>query len=201
MFREKTMFGRAGAVGLLWLCACAAQAAVTTYEWTIDWQQRPDQSGTLSFDDGGDPTARLLVWDLGLGVAPPASLTGLPPGLAASGGLSFDGSFIVGLTGCDDAISACTLPATRLGFTQVSFALSAPGGQAQSYLFSPPANDPGSPCLQGDLLAPMPDRCFAIDKGVTTLTLTSAIPEPGTLALLLAGLAGLGSVARRRRDG
>jgi PEP-CTERM motif len=192
------MFRLLAASLLLTLCAWASHAAQTTYEWTIDWQDRPDQSGTLVFDDGGDASARSIRWDIRLGAPVPDSILGLPPGIAVAGGLSFDGSFVSGFFGCDDPYNACATPTTRFGFTALSFSLSSPSGSALNYSYNYTGSDPASPCLQGNLLAIMPDSCFAIERGVTTFAVLAApVPEASTWMLLLVGLAGL-ALHRRR---
>jgi PEP-CTERM motif len=192
------MFRLLAASLLLTLCSFASHAAQTTYEWTIDWQNRPDQSGTLVFDDGGDASARTVRWDVVYGAPVPAGISGLPPGAAASGSLAFDGSFVSGLSGCSDPYNACTTPTTRFGFTQTSFSLLSPTGSAIDYSYNYTGSDVTSPCLQTNLLAIMPDSCFAIDRGVTTFDVLAApVPEASTWMLLLAGLAGL-ALHRRR---
>jgi hypothetical protein len=192
------MFRLLAASLLLTLCSFASHAAQTTYEWTIDWQNRPDQSGTLVFDDGGNTIARSIRWDIGFGAPVPDSILGLPPGIAVAGGLSFDGSFVSGFFGCSDPYNACARPTTRFGFTEMSFSLSSPAGSAVDYAYNYNGADSASPCLQSSLLANMPDSCFAIDRGVTTFAVLAApVPEASTWALLLAGLLGL-SLHRRR---
>jgi hypothetical protein len=192
------MFRLLAASLLLTLCPLASQAMQTTYEWTIDWQNRPDQVGTLIFDDGGDTSARTLRWDVVYGAPVPAGLSGLPPGAGAAGSLTFDGSFVSGLSGCSDPYNACTTPTTRFGFTQTGFSLSSPTGSAIDYTYNYTGSDPASPCLQTNLLAIMPDSCFAIDRGVTTFDVLAApVPEASTWLLLLAGLLGLTLLRRR----
>jgi PEP-CTERM motif len=183
---------------VLALLSLAAQATQTSYEWTIDWQNRPDQSGTLVFDDGDDTSARLVRWDVVFGQPVPASISGLPPGIGVAGSLSFNGSFVSGFLGCSDPYNACAIPTTRFGFTQMSFSLSSPGGSAVNYSYNYSGGDSTSLCLQTNLLANMPDSCFAIDRGVTTLAvLTTPVPEASTWMLLLMGLIGL-TLQRRR---
>ena len=192
------MFRLLAASLLLTLCSFASHAAQTTYEWTIDWQNLPDQSGTLVFDDGGDASARVLRWDIVYGQPVPAGVSGLPPGIGVAGSLAFDGSFVSGFVGCDDPYNACATPATRFGFTWMSFSLSSPTGSAIDYSYDYTGGDLSSPCLQTNVLAIMPDSCFAIDRGVTTLSVLAApVPEASTWAMLLAGLLGLMLYRRR----
>jgi hypothetical protein len=178
----------------------AAQATLTTYEWTIDWQNRPDQSGTLTFDDEGDTSARGVSWNIDFGRPVPPTVTGLPPGLGVLGLLSYDGSFVTNVRGCSDPFGACSPGgATRFGFTFVQFELSS-FGDALNYIYNYSGGDPASGCLNPALLAGLPESCFAIDRGVTTFTaVTAAVPEPSTWALLLGGLVSLALVGRRRR--
>lgn len=192
--------GRFFVAAVLALLSMAAQATFTTYEWTIDWQNRPDQSGTLVFDDQGDASARGVSWNLDSGRPVPPSITGLPPGLGVLGLLSYDGSFVSHVRGCSDPFGACSPGgATRFGYTFVEFTLSSLD-DAVNYVYNYSGSDPASGCLSPVQLAGLPDSCFAIDRGVTTFTaVTAPVPEPSTWALLLAGLASLALYRRSRR--
>lgn len=185
---------------VLALLSLAAQATLTTYEWTIDWQNRPDQSGTLVFDDQGDASARGISWNIDFGRPVPPSINGLPPGLGVLGLLSYDGSFVSNVRGCSDPFGACSPGgATRFGYTFVEFTLSSFDG-ALNYAYNYSGGDPASGCLNPVQLASLPESCFAIDRGVTTFTaVTAAVPEPTSWALLLAGLASLALYGRSRR--
>ncbi len=184
---------------VLALLSLSAQATLTTYEWTIDWQSRPDQSGTLVFDDEGDASVRAVSWNIDFGRPVPSSITGLPPGLGVLGLLSYDGSFVSSVRGCSDPFGACSGGATRFGYTFVEFTLSSIG-DALNYAYNYGGSDPASGCLNPVQLASLPDSCFAIDRGVTTFAaVTAAVPEPSTWALLLAGLASLALHGRSRR--
>jgi PEP-CTERM motif len=154
------------------LFALAPRAEVTRYAWTIDWTTSADQSGTLSFDDGGDLSPRGYVWG-DVAPPPPSFIDGLPPGFDAFGSLSFVGGVVIEVRGCDDAANFCADGSTGPGYTRALFTLSGPGNAQRT--------------------------TAGFESGVTTFTPIAAIPEPGTLALLFAGVAGIGLFTRRRR--
>jgi hypothetical protein len=57
----------------------------------------------------------------------------------------------------------------------------------------------GPQLFTGTLTAPIfSTGAFAMNSGNGTLTVTAAIPEPSTWAMMIAGLAGLGALYRRR---
>jgi hypothetical protein len=181
--------------------ACgAAQAALLTYEWSIDWQNLPDQIGVLSFDDEGDASARSFQWYLYFGIAPPPRLQGLPPGFGIDGGLRFDGSAVTGFNGCDDFFEGCNDSyATPSGWTRASFSLGA-AGSATGWTYSYTGSDPASNCF-GSAVSLLPPSCFDIDRGLTTFSavaLATPVPEPASWAQLAAGLLGLVLLTRRR---
>jgi hypothetical protein len=176
------------------LASLPAQALQSTYLWTIDWEARPDQSGTLVFDDEGDASARALTWAEFAGVSVPTAILGLPPGLGSFGSLIFDGSRVAGFNGCSDVFDVCPSDgATVAGWTSASFSLSAPG-VATSLTY-----DPGAGCTQGSMLSFLPASCFAIERGSTSFAAVTPVPEPFTWMLMLAGLAGMGVYTRGRR--
>jgi len=186
---------------LLALCASAPRAAVTSYAWTIDWSLSPDTSGTLSFDDLSDASSRGYLWGQ-VGAPLPHFITGLPPGFDASGSLSFVGGSVIELRGCDDAVAFCAEgPIVAAGYSRAVFMLSG-SGSAERATFAFEGDPSGTPCAASSAASLLAPSCFAFESGVTTfrqITPTPPIPEPGTLALLLAGLGGIAFLARHRR--
>ena len=176
------------------LAASPARAVGSTVHWTIDWEERSDQHGTLVFDARDDETPRAITWAEFAGVPVPPTIDGLPPGLGSFGSLTFDGSRVLGFNGCSDAFDVCpTNGATVAGWTSASFSQSAPG-VAMSLSF-----DPAAGCVPASPLSFLPVSCFDIERGSTTLAAVTLVPEPFTWLLLLAGLAGMGLYTRGRR--
>jgi len=185
---------------LLALCATAPRAAVTSYAWTIDWALSPDSSGTLSFDDMSDPSSRGYLWGQ-VGAPLPDFITGLPPGFDASGSLSFVGGSVIELRGCDDAVAFCAEgPIVAAGYSRAVFTLSG-SGSAERATFAFVGDPTGTPCAAASASSLLAPSCFTFESGITTFTQvtpTPPVPEPGTLALLLAGLGGIAFFARHR---
>ncbi len=187
------------AAALMVMSSFAAQATLLTYEWSIDWQTRPDQSGALTFDDESDPRARSVQWLPLYGPQVPSTIMGLPFWLQGFGSLSFDGNVVSGLYGCSDYFEACNDSfATASGWTKASFSLGAEG-DATGWTYSYDGSDPDSLC--NNAFALLPRSCFSIELGITSFTAvepTAPIPEPSTWALLGAGLLSLAPLLRRQ---
>lgn len=183
---------------LLALCSLASRATETTYVWTIDWADRPDQTGTLVFDDGGDNTPRTFSWFY---PRPPFPLNQIKElgSFSAAGSLSFDGSLVTAFSGCNDIFTFCSSGGGIVlsGYTSANFFLSG-SGSATFATYAGNPRDPG--CAPGSLVGSLPSNCFAFSTGVTTFAAASAVtpvPEPSTWALMLGGLLGTALVARR----
>lgn len=180
---------------LLTLCSLASRATQTTYEWTIDWANSADLSGTLVFDDLGDNSPRTFNW-IYYGPPPPDNIQGLPPGFGALGSLAFDGSFVTGVRGCSDTETFCSSSDIVIsGYSSFEFTLSGNGSATGASYVGGPAV-----CTPTSSLSSLPSSCFAFQSGITTFSVATPVtpvPEPSTWALLLAGLLGLTLLARR----
>jgi PEP-CTERM motif len=189
------MFRLVAASLLLSLCSVASYAMQTTYEWTIDWTQSADQSGMLVFDDLGDNSPRTFNW-IYYGAPPPSNIQGLPPGFGAQGSLTFDGSFVSRLRGCNDIETFCSTGGIVIsGFTLVEFSLSGNSSATRASYVGGPTG-----CAPASSLSSLPPNCFAFESGITTFAVATPltpVPEPSAWALLLAGLAGLALYGRR----
>jgi hypothetical protein len=184
------------------LASTPTRALVSSYHWTIDWDDRPDQHGTLVFDAEDDDTARAVTWAEFAGVPVPPTIEGLPPALGSFGALIFDGSQVLGFNGCSDAFDVCpSAGGTVAGWTSASFSLSA-SGTATSLVYSVGAGEPASGCIPTSAAALLPISCFDVERGSTSFAVAphvTPVPEPFTWVLLLAGLAGMGLYTRGRR--
>ena len=180
----------------------SAHAVQTPYEWTIDWQTSPDESGIFVFDDLGQDNPQVPSnWFnyLFAGISPPNFVDGLPPHMVLNIAASFEGSTLTGIRGCNDYFSVCAPAPFNIiiyGWTEVSFGTQGNTATRAKYAYANrPGVEPGCSATGG--FSYWPGKCFEFETGVTTLT---AVPEPTTYALMLVGLGALSVAARRRRQ-